>query len=62
MTPFVLIVALVSIAGSSLIMRIVIGYLLRPPGARVSFRKPLLDPRWVGRRIAELLYRRNRRK
>jgi hypothetical protein len=62
MTPLVLIVALVSIAGSSLILRIVIGYLLRPPGAKVSFRRPFLDPRWIGRRLAELLYGRGKKK
>jgi len=60
MTPFVLIVALVSIASSSLILRIVIGYLVRPLGTRVSLRKPSVDPRWIGRRLAELLYRRRK--
>ena len=59
MTPLVLIIALVSIAVSSLIMRIVIGYLVRPPGApRLSLRIPSINPRWVGRRLAEILYRR----
>jgi hypothetical protein len=62
MTPLVLIVALVAIGGSSLILRIVIGYLLRPPGTRFSLRTPTLDPRWIGRRLAEILYRRKRRK
>ncbi|MEA3163112.1 MAG: hypothetical protein QOE88_930, partial [Verrucomicrobiota bacterium] len=33
MTPVVLIIALTSIAISSLILRIVIGYPVRPPGA-----------------------------
>jgi hypothetical protein len=58
MTPLVLIVALVSIGSSSLILRIVIGYLVRPLGTRVSLRKPSIDPRRIGRRLAELLYRR----
>jgi hypothetical protein len=62
MTPMILIIALVAIGGSSLILRIVIGYLLRPPGARVSLRMPAVNPRWIGRRLAEILYRRNRRK
>jgi hypothetical protein len=60
MTPFVLIVALVSIASSSFILRIVIGYLVRPLGTRVSLRKPSFGPRWIGRRLAELLYRRRK--
>jgi hypothetical protein len=60
MTPFVLIVALVSIASSSFILRIVIGYLVRPLGTRVSLRKPSVDPRKIGRRLAELLYRRRK--
>jgi hypothetical protein len=60
MTPFVLIVALVSIASSSFILRIVIGYLVRPLGTRVSLRKPSVDPRRIGRRLAELLYRRRK--
>jgi hypothetical protein len=60
MTPFVLIVALVSIASSSFILRIVIGYLVRPLGTRVSLRKPSIDPRKIGRRLAELLYRRRK--
>jgi hypothetical protein len=60
MTPFVLIVALVSIASSSLILRIVIGYLVRPLGTRVSLRKPSVDPGWIGCRLAELLYRRRK--
>jgi hypothetical protein len=59
MTPVVLMIALVSIALSSLIMRIVIGYLVRPPGApRPSLRIPSINPRWIGRRLAEILYRR----
>ena len=63
MTPVVLIFALSSIAISSLILRIVIGYLVRPPGApRISLRLPTIDPRWVGRRAAEILYRRKTRK
>jgi hypothetical protein len=60
MTPFVLIVALISIASSSFILRIVIGYLVRPLGTRVSLRKPSVDPRKIGRRLAELLYRRRK--
>jgi hypothetical protein len=62
MTPVVLIIALVAIGGSSLILRIVIGYLLRPPGARVSLRIPTVNPRWIGRRLAEILYRRKPKK
>jgi hypothetical protein len=59
MTPLVLIIALVAIGASSLILRIVIGYLVRPPGApRISLRIPSINPRWVGRRLAEILYRR----
>jgi hypothetical protein len=62
MTPLVLLIALVSIASSSLILRIVIGYLVRPPGApRFSLRIPSVDPRWLGRRLAEILYRRKRK-
>ena len=61
MTPLILIIALVSIGASSLILRIVIGYLVRPPGApRISLRFPSINPRWVGRRLAEILYRRKR--
>jgi hypothetical protein len=61
MTPLVLLIALVSIGASSLILRIVIGYLVRPPGApRISLRTPSLNPRWIGRRLAEILYRRKR--
>jgi hypothetical protein len=57
-----LLVALVAIAVSSLILRIVIGYLVRPPGApRIQLRLPAFDARWAGRRLAELLYRRKRR-
>jgi len=62
MSPLLLMVALVSIASSSLILRFVIGYLVRPPGTRISLRKPSIDPRRVGRRLAEILYRRKRRK
>jgi hypothetical protein len=61
MTPLILIIALVSIGASSLILRIVIGYLVRPPGApRISLRTPRINPRWIGRRLAEILYRRKR--
>jgi hypothetical protein len=63
MIPLVLIIALAAVAGSSLILRIVIGYLVRPPGTpRISLRIPSIDPRWVGRRLAEMLYRRKGRK
>ena len=58
MGPPVLIIALISIASSSFILRIVIGYLVRPPGTRISLRQPSIDPRRVGRRFAEILYRR----
>src|SRR5580692_11104934 len=62
MTPLVLLIALASIASSSLILRIVIGYLVRPPRApRISLRIPSVDPRWVGRRLAEILYRRKKK-
>jgi hypothetical protein len=62
MTPLVLIIALISIGATSLILRIVIGYLVRPPGApRISLRIPPINPRWVGRRLAEILYRRKRK-
>ena len=62
MTPLNLIVALVAIAASSLILRIVIGYLVRPPGAvRRRLRLPVFDARWVGRRLAEILYKRKRK-
>ncbi|HZC59218.1 MAG TPA: hypothetical protein VE154_04435 [Chthoniobacterales bacterium] len=61
MTPVVLIIALTAIGLSSLVMRIVIGYLVRPPGApRYSFRIPPIDPRRVGRRLAEILYGRRK--
>jgi hypothetical protein len=63
MTPMVLIIALVAIGSSSLILRMVIGYLVRPPGGpRISLRIPPIDPRWLGRRLAEILYRRGRKK
>lgn len=59
MTPLNLIIALVAIAASSLILRIVIGFLVRPSGApRSRLRLPAVDARWVGRRLAEILYRR----
>ena len=62
MTPLVLLIALTSIASSSLILRIVIGYLVRPPGApRISLRIPSVDPRWLGRRLAEILYGRKKK-
>jgi hypothetical protein len=62
MTPLVLLIALASIASSSLILRIVIGYLVRPPGApRISLRIPSVDPRWLGRRLAEILYGRKKK-
>jgi hypothetical protein len=47
--------ALLVIAVSSFILRIVIGYLVKPP--RVASRRFLMvEPRWLGRRAAELLY------
>jgi hypothetical protein len=53
----------VAIAASSLILRIVIGYLVRPPGApRISIRWPSLNPRWLGRQLAVMLYGRKRKK
>jgi hypothetical protein len=58
-----LIPALVAIAASSLILRIVIGYLVRPPGApRISFRLPSPNPRWLGRQLAIVLYGHKRKK
>jgi hypothetical protein len=58
-----LIPALVAITASSLIMRIVIGYLVRPPGApRISFRLPSVNPRWLGRQLAVMFYGRKRKK
>jgi hypothetical protein len=58
-----LIPALVAVAASTVILRIVIGYLLRPPDApRISFRLPSIDPRRVGRRVAVMLYGRKRKK
>jgi hypothetical protein len=63
MFPQLLISALVAIAASSLILRIVIGYLVRPPGApRISIRWPSLNPRWLGRQLAVMLYGRKRKK
>jgi hypothetical protein len=63
MFPQLLILALVAIAASSLILRIVIGYLVRPPGApRISLRLPSLNPRWLGRQLAVMLCRRKRKK
>jgi hypothetical protein len=63
MTPPVLIIALAAIGASTLILRIVIGYLVRPPGApRISLRIPSVDPRRVGRGLAEILYRRRPKK
>jgi hypothetical protein len=63
MSPQLLITALVAIAASSLILRIVIGYLVRPPGApRISLRWPQLNPRWLGRQLAVMLYGRKRKK
>jgi hypothetical protein len=56
-----LIFALIAIALSSLIARVVIGYLVRPPGApRNGFRIPSINPRWVGRRLAEIIYGRKK--
>jgi hypothetical protein len=63
MSPQLLILALVAIAASSLILRIVIGYLVRPPGApRISLRLPQLNPRWLGRQLAVMLYGPNRKR
>jgi hypothetical protein len=61
MAPFVLIIALAAIGISSLVMRIVIGYLVRPPGApRFSLRIPTINPRWIGRRLAKIIYGRRK--
>jgi hypothetical protein len=63
MIPYLLIPSLVAIAISSLILRIVIGYLVRPPGApRISLRLPSIDPRWLGRQLAVMIYGRRRKK
>ena len=63
MSPFLLLPALVAIAASSLILRFVIGYLVRPPGApRISSRTPTPNPRCLGRQLAIMLYGRKRRK
>jgi hypothetical protein len=63
MIPYLLIPSLVAIAMSSLILRIVIGYLVRPPGApRISLRLPSFDPRWLGRQLAVMIYGRRRKK
>ena len=63
MIPYLLISSLVAIAMSSLILRIVIGYLVRPPGApRISLRLPSIDPRWLGRQLAVMIYGRRRKK
>jgi hypothetical protein len=51
--------ALLAIVISTFILRIVIGYLIRPVGARRYFlRVPKINPRWIGRRLATLLYKR----
>jgi hypothetical protein len=40
----------------------VIGYLLRPPPARRASRHlPIIEPRWIGRRAAMLLYGRRKK-
>jgi uncharacterized membrane protein len=58
-----LIPALVAITVSSLIMRMVIGYLVRPPGApRTLWRVPSVNPRWLGRQLAVLIYGRKKKK
>jgi len=56
--------ALLAIAVSSFILRIVIGYLVKPPRVRIAPRRFLMvEPRWIGRRTAELLYgRKSKRK
>jgi hypothetical protein len=49
--------ALLAIAVSTFILRIVIGYLIKPSRTPVAPRRFLvLEPRWIGRRAAELLY------
>jgi len=55
--------ALLVTAVSSFILRIVIGYLVKPPRVRVASRRLLMvEPRWLGRRAAELLYGRKSKK
>jgi hypothetical protein len=57
MFPQLILPALLVIAVSSFILRIVIGYLVKPPRVRVASRRFLMiEPRWLGRRAAELLY------
>jgi hypothetical protein len=49
--------ALLAIAISTFILRIVIGYLVKPPRAReASKRFTMLEPRRLGRSAARLLY------
>jgi hypothetical protein len=51
--------ALLAVAVSTFILRIVIGYLLKPPRIRnASKRFALLEPRRLGRVAARLLYSR----
>jgi hypothetical protein len=55
--------ALLAIAVSTFILRITIGYILKPPGTRrVSRRLFSIEPRWIGRRAAMLLYARKQKK
>jgi hypothetical protein len=56
--------ALLAITISTLILRIVIGYLVKPPRTRGASRRLLaIEPRWIGRRAAMLLYgRKSKRK
>ncbi len=63
MSPYLLLPALLAIAASSLILRMVIGYLVRPPGApRISLRLPSVNPRWLGRQLAMMIYGRKKKK
>gem|GEM_PF-2363146 len=49
--------ALITIGISTLIIRAVIGYLIRPIGPRQRlFRFPRINTRWIGRQLAVLLY------
>jgi hypothetical protein len=49
--------ALLAIAVSTLILRIVIGYLIKPPRTpRATKRFLAFEPRWLGRRAAMILY------
>jgi hypothetical protein len=51
------ILALLAIGLSTFTLRIVIGYLLKPPRSPGTSRRfPILEPRRIGRRAAMLLY------